>query len=75
MEYSKIKNLDDRKFRRQYSIDKYIVDPRCPSEKPVIELDGAPKSDYLKIHIEILKDINRNREMITYTNQPPRPER
>jgi very-short-patch-repair endonuclease len=38
----KSKNLDGRKFRRQYSIDKYIVDFICPSEKLIIELDGAP---------------------------------
>ena len=29
----KLKNLDGRKFRRQYSIGRYIVDFCCPSEK------------------------------------------
>jgi len=29
----KSKNLDGRKFRRQYSIGRYIVDFCCPSEK------------------------------------------
>jgi very-short-patch-repair endonuclease len=29
----KSKNLDGRKFRRQYSIGSYIVDFCCPSEK------------------------------------------
>jgi len=30
----------DRKFRRQHSIENYIVDFYCPSEKLIIELDG-----------------------------------
>lgn len=33
--------LDGRKFRRQASIENYIVDFFCPSEKLVIELDGS----------------------------------
>ena len=36
----KDKQLLGRKFRRQTSIGKYIVDFYCPSEKLVIELDG-----------------------------------
>ena len=35
------KQLEGRKFRRQHSIGKYIADFYCPSEKLVIELDGA----------------------------------
>jgi hypothetical protein len=38
----KSKNLEGRKFRRQYSINSYIVDFCCPSEKLIIELDGDP---------------------------------
>jgi len=34
------KKLDGRKFRRQHSIDNYIVDFYCASEKLIIELDG-----------------------------------
>ena len=33
--------LEDRKFRRQHSINHYILDFYCPSEKLAIELDGA----------------------------------
>lgn len=33
--------LAGRKFRRQHSIGKYIVDFYCPSERLIIELDGA----------------------------------
>nr|WP_299170233.1 DUF559 domain-containing protein [uncultured Allomuricauda sp.] len=34
------KKLSGRKFRRQHSIDCFIVDFYCASEKLVIELDG-----------------------------------
>ena len=36
----KDKQLDGRKFRRQHSIGKYVVDFYCPSEKLVVEVDG-----------------------------------
>ena len=36
----KNRQLDGRKFRRQHSIGKYILDFYCPSEKLAIELDG-----------------------------------
>jgi very-short-patch-repair endonuclease len=45
----KSKKIYCRKFRRLYSIDKYIVDFNCPSEKPTIELDGALHGEYHKI--------------------------
>jgi very-short-patch-repair endonuclease len=37
----KRKQLYGRKFRRQHGIGKYVVDFYCPSEKLVVELDGA----------------------------------
>ncbi|MDP2388164.1 MAG: endonuclease domain-containing protein [Bacteroidota bacterium] len=37
----KNKQLDGRRFRRQYSVGSYILDFYCPSEKLAIELDGA----------------------------------
>lgn len=36
----KNRQLEGRKFRRQHSIDDFIVDFYCPEEKLVIELDG-----------------------------------
>ena len=33
--------LDGRKFRRQHSVGKYILDFYCASEKLAVELDGA----------------------------------
>ena len=38
----KSKKLNARKFRRQHSIGKSIVDFFCASEKLIIELDGYP---------------------------------
>jgi len=37
----KNKQLEGRRFRRQFSIRNFIVDFYCPSEKLVIELDGT----------------------------------
>lgn len=42
------KQLKGRKFRRQHSIENYIVDFYCPSEKLIIELDGAFHLDFAK---------------------------
>jgi very-short-patch-repair endonuclease len=33
-------NLDGRKFRRQHSVGKYVLDFYCPAEKLGVELDG-----------------------------------
>jgi very-short-patch-repair endonuclease len=33
--------LDGRKFRRQHSVGRFILDFYCPSERLAIELDGA----------------------------------
>jgi len=43
------KKLEGRKFRRQYSISKYILDFFCVSEQLAIELDGDPHEDYIVI--------------------------
>lgn len=42
MLWNALKNsqLDGKKFRRQHSIGRYIVDFYCPSEKLIVELDG-----------------------------------
>ena len=58
--YLKKGQLDGRKFRRQHSVGRYVLDFYCPSEKLSVELDGeshagpiaaahdAERSDYLK---------------------------
>ena len=49
------RKLEGRKFRRQHSINNYIVDFYCPDEKLIIELDGqvhfnpiAQEKDFLR---------------------------
>ncbi len=64
-EMLKSKNLNGRKFRRQHSIGNYIVDFCCTSEKLVIELDGNPHGEYIKIEKDKIRD--------QFNNQPPRP--
>ena len=34
------KQLEGRKFRKQHSIENYVVDFYCPEEKLIIKLDG-----------------------------------
>lgn len=38
--YLRNRNLSGQKFRRQYSVDSYIIDFYCPSLKLAIEIDG-----------------------------------
>ena len=52
----KNKQLEGRKFRRQHSIENYIVDFYCSSEKLIIELDGNPHGDYLQIQKDEVRD-------------------
>jgi very-short-patch-repair endonuclease len=63
--WKKLKNkaLCGRKFRRQYSVGKYILDFYCPEERLGIELDGSlhfdsEKSEYDKIRTEIINKLN-----------------
>ena len=42
----KTKQLNGRKFRRQHSIQNFIVDFYCASENLIIELDGAFHLDF-----------------------------
>lgn len=39
--YIKAKKLKGRKFRRQFSVENYILDFYCPAEKLCVELVGA----------------------------------
>ena len=54
--YLSNKKPDGKKFRRQYSIGKYIIDFYCVSEKLAIELDGDPHGDYIQIQKDIIRD-------------------
>lgn len=58
----KNKQLEGRKFRRQHSINNFIVDFFCPSEKLAIELDG-------QVHFNPVaeeKDDRRDKILKTY---------
>ena len=41
------RQLEGRKFRRQHSIDNYIVDFYCPEEKLIIEVDGEIHNNFI----------------------------
>ena len=54
--YIKNKQLSGRKFRRQHSIDNFILDFYCPAEKIAVELDGG----YLNTPKQSAKDKERD---------------
>jgi very-short-patch-repair endonuclease len=56
--------LKGRKFRRQHSIENYIVDFYCPEEKLVIELDGEVHND----PIQSFYDFERSERLISLGN-------
>jgi very-short-patch-repair endonuclease len=55
-ELLKNKQLEGRKFRRQYSLGKYIADFCCPAEKLIIELDGQVHGNNAQITKDIIRD-------------------
>ena len=50
--YLQKKQLEGRKFRRQHSIDSFIVDFYCDKERLVVELDGAYHLDFAGQHYD-----------------------
>ena len=52
----KNKGLGHRKFRRQHSIENYIVDFYCPQEKLIIELDGEVHNDRMQAEYDQVRD-------------------
>lgn len=60
--WSKIRNKQQKyKFRRQYSVGKYVLDFYCPKVKLGIEVDGMTHSTKTEIEKDIEKEnfINR----------------
>ncbi len=49
--------LDGRKFRRQHSIGRYVVDFFCPSEMLAVELDGAGHYMAEGVEADMVRDI------------------
>jgi len=50
------RQLNSRKFRRQHSIENYIVDFYCAEERLVIEVDGGIHNDSNVIEKDIKRD-------------------
>lgn len=53
------KKLEGRKFRRQHSVENYILDFYCPVEKLAIELDGERHFTELGL----IEDEKRDKEL------------
>ena len=69
--FLKNKQLNGRKFTRQHSIGKYIVDFYCSKEQLIIELDGDQHNeDDQKKHDEIRTKYleSLNKRVIRFTN-------
>lgn len=60
--FIKNKQLSGRKFRRQHSIDNFILDFYCPSEKLAVELDGG----YHNTPRQTVKDKERDLILMSY---------
>jgi len=58
------------KFRRQHSIESFVVDFYCPALKLAIELDGEPHADLQKI----IRDSDRDEKMEQHGNTVKRYE-
>ncbi len=52
----KNKQLQGRRFRRQYSVGKYILDFYCPEEKLAVELDGAGHFSFAGSEYDVERD-------------------
>jgi very-short-patch-repair endonuclease len=50
------KGLEGRKFRRQHSVENYILDFYCPEEKLAVELDGAVHNDPIQAFHDEVRD-------------------
>jgi len=55
------KGLDNYKFRRQYSVGKFVIDLYCPKLKLAIEVDGDSH------YVEGAKERDRERQIIIET--------
>ena len=58
-------SLQGFKFRRQYPIDRYIVDFCCPQRRLIVELDGGAHSQPSQVRRDTVRDVRLKR--IGYT--------
>jgi very-short-patch-repair endonuclease/predicted RNA methylase len=54
------KQLEGRKFRRQFSVANYILDFYCPAEKLAVELDGQPHFEAAQADYDYERDLFLN---------------
>src|SRR5277367_6156464 len=47
------RNIDGYKFRRQFTIDSYVVDFYCIAERLIVELDGEQHADARKRYDDV----------------------
>ncbi len=59
-ELLRAKRLDSFKFKRQYSIEPYIVDFICNEAKLIVEIDGSQHLDNIEKDNERTKFLNKN---------------
>jgi very-short-patch-repair endonuclease len=59
-EYLRNRKINGKKFRRQYSINNYVLDFYCVENKLCIELDGGIHNDFeqIKFDYQRTKDLN-----------------
>ncbi|MBF0566577.1 MAG: DUF559 domain-containing protein [Nitrospirae bacterium] len=55
--YLQNRQLDGRKFRRQHSVDNYILDFYCPFERLAIELDGEVHNNETRAVYDYERDL------------------
>ncbi|KAA9325483.1 endonuclease domain-containing protein [Adhaeribacter soli] len=64
--------LAGRKFRRQHSIENYIVDFYCASERVIVELDGAHHTEGETYFNDVVRDARLrqlNYRILRFPNQ------
>ncbi|MBE9490007.1 MAG: endonuclease domain-containing protein [Bacteroidetes bacterium] len=64
--------LEDRKFRRQQSIENFIVDFCCPSEKLIVEVDGEVHNNFINNEYDFKRTEQLNKlgyKVIRFTNE------
>ena len=64
--------LEGRKFRRQQSIENFIVDFCCPSEKLIVEVDGEVHNNFINNEYDFKRTKQLNKlgyKVIRFTNE------
>ena len=68
----KNKQISGKKFRRQFSVGKFILDFYCTELKLAIELDGAPHFTFAGIHYDAEREkylLSQGIKILRYENK------